>query len=343
MPLPATLALQERCAAGQVPWETRNLYLEVIAREGSPADVPLLMGLFRSYPDGRDAVVKTISALGDETTARELSDLCIVDGKLKPEMPSEALQALGYLGYQSARDVLWRYAISNDYYPSRAACIGLLHLDLSGMEKDIEQAIQAYCDQRLFPEFLPLLAHRTGNARLLSKLYRWGEYSASTDCNGGLILGIALFGQAGLPYFKRLLWSEAWEAYASATGSGYWLEEGRRYLGLRLIDLYREFQKRQGRDPAKSQRYHDLMVLKNFLWHTCRRTKGEIRRIPPDTESYLQLYETLFVGEKQQSMLQAVDDLRRLYDEPPHQDYGLRELETLLRHLAAEELRQAQH
>lgn len=345
MPLPATLALRGRYNAGPVPWRIRNLYLEIIASAGSPDDLPLLMDLFRAHPDGRDELVKTISQLGDEATAQELYKLCVEDDKLKPEMPAEVLQALGYLSSQPARDLLWRYAVSSDYYPSRAACIGLVHLDLTGLEEKIEQAIQAHYGQALFPEFLPLLAYRAGNMHLLPTLYQWGERAASTDCNGGLILGIALFGQAGLPYFKRLMWSEAWEAYASATGSGYWLEQGRRFLGLQLVDLYHEFQKRRKQDLSRSQRYHDLMVLKNFLQHTCQRAKSDIRFIPADSESYLRIYETFFVGAGTaalEAVMQAADELRQLYDKPPHENFGFYELERMLERLALEEVRQAQ-
>ncbi len=345
MPLPATLALLDRYNAGPVPWEIRNLYLDVIASKGASDDLSLLMDLFRTHPDGRAGLVKTISQLGDATTAQELYALCVADGKLKPEMPVEVLHALGYLSYQPACPLLWSYAGSDDYYTCRHACAGLLHLDLAGLEGKIEQAIRAHYGQNLFPEFLPLLAYRTGKVRLLPRLYHWGEHAASPDCNGGLILGTALFGQAGLPYFKRLMWSEAWEAYASATGSGYWLEQGRRFLGLQLVDLYHEFQKRRKQDLPKSQRYHDLMVLKNFLQHTCQRAKSDLRFIPAESESYLQIYETFFVGTDPaglETLTQAVDELRRLYDEPSHQNYGFDELESMLRHLALEEVRQAQ-
>jgi hypothetical protein len=50
----------------------------------------------------------------------------------------------------------------------------------------------------------------------VDKLVAWGEGPASADCNGGLILGLALLG--GRAEFIMALWNPRWEAYGPGTG-----------------------------------------------------------------------------------------------------------------------------
>jgi hypothetical protein len=61
---------------------------------------------------------------------------------------------------------------------------------------------------------------KTGDPAWLGRLVEWGEGAASTDCNGGLILGIALPGDdSARAAFSLLLWNPRWEAYGGGTGS----------------------------------------------------------------------------------------------------------------------------
>jgi hypothetical protein len=349
MPLPATLALRDLYAARPVHWRVSDAYLRVIAEEGSLEDIPILLQLFRDYQDVRGNIVHTIKWLGNETTVQTLLTsclpLCTAERRKDENAISAVMEALGYLGYQPARELLWRHVFSGYYYISTAACLGLLHLDLSGMEDEIERAIRACSGKNLFPEFLPMLASRTGNTSMLPELYEWGEQAASSDCNGGLILGIALFGQPGLPYFKRLMWSQKWEVWGGGTGSDRWLDQGRRFLGLRLVDLYHEFQERRKQDLPLEQRYHDVMVLRACLDHTSEREQGSIRFIPPDTESYLSIYEAYFCGagsEEGQTFREAAEEVGKPFNYYPDARAGLTGLELLLYQKAVEELRQAQ-
>jgi hypothetical protein len=115
----------------------------------------------------------------------------------------------------------------------------LLCLPCAGLERDIEAAIRGCVGRNLFPEFLPVLAHKTGNPELLRVIYDHGATDASTDCNGGIVYGIALFGEAGRPHFDQLLFDQHWETWACGTGTVWWAYHGFRHLGGRLSDLAR--------------------------------------------------------------------------------------------------------
>jgi hypothetical protein len=148
------------------------------------------------------------------------------------------LHALGFLGFVEARDALWTCARNDpDYYAHRAASLGLLNLPCEGLEHEIEAAIRGCEGKNLFPEFLPLLAHKVNNPELLRTIFDVGRTTASTDCNGGIVYGVTLFGEAGRPYFDQLLFDPYWEASGSGTGTRWWAYHGFRHLGGSLARL----------------------------------------------------------------------------------------------------------
>jgi hypothetical protein len=141
------------------------------------------------------------------------------------------------MGHAEVRDVLWAAARDGDYHQQKEAALGLLSLPCVGLEKEIEAAIRECVGRNIFPEFMPVLAHKTGNPKLLQVIFDLGRTTASTDCNGGIVYGIALFDEVGFPYFDQLLFDPQWEVYACGTGTVWWAYHGFRHLGGRLAEI----------------------------------------------------------------------------------------------------------
>ncbi len=175
-----------------------------IREHGGIDDALALLPVFLAAPARRAWLLPAISDLGDARLALSLLEACVVDGRLRDDLPSELLYVLGRFGLAEA--MLWHYAQSSDYYLVRDACLGLLHLPCKSLP--IADAIAAHEGKPLFPEFLHCLAVKTGDRSWIARLLAWGAY-ASTDCNGGLALGIAMFGDRAA--FHALLWNPDWE------------------------------------------------------------------------------------------------------------------------------------
>lgn len=107
--------------------------------------------------------------------------------------------------------------------------------------------------KHLFNEFVPALSFKTKREELIEELYQWGSETASVDCNAGILLGIALYGEKTRRLFKKILWDRCWEAFSSSTGTGYWAFVGMQHLQISFAELYKEIkeasqQSRTGRE-----------------------------------------------------------------------------------------------
>jgi hypothetical protein len=179
-----------------------------------------------------DLLVRPIMAHGTRDDGARLFDACVRRGALREGVTPTVLHALGYLRYEPARDLLVRHALGVDHAANTAAVLGLWHLPLGEARQAIHAGILACRGKNLFPELLPALAVRTGDPSLVETLYEMGCGEASTDCNGGLVLGIALHGPTGRARFEQLLDDPRWEADAAATGT-----RGYTWLGMRAQRL----------------------------------------------------------------------------------------------------------
>lgn len=211
----------------------------VIARHGTPEDAHALLDLFLDAPTEyrRAVVLEAVMHVGDHAAARRLATDCLAGGRLKDEVQPEVLYALGFLGFAEVRQVLWDHSRAADYYVQKAAALGLLNLPCDGLEPEIEGAIRGCVGKSLFEEFLPALAAKTGNPELLDTIFDLGRTTASTDCNAGIVYGIALYGEAGRSRFEQLLFDPYWEAYGGGTGTQRWAYHGLRHLGGTLARL----------------------------------------------------------------------------------------------------------
>lgn len=252
---------------GHADWVLANARVAIVARRGGPEDADALLDLFLEAPTEyrRASVLDAVMRVGTRDTARRLAAGCLTGGRLRAGVQAEVLHALGFLGYTDVRDVLWNHATGGtDYYEQKSAALGLLNLSCDGLEREIEASIRACAGKNLFPEFLPVLAHKIGNPELLPLLFDMGQTTASTDCNGGLVYGIALFGDAGRPYFDRLLFDPHWETYGAGTGTGGWAYHGFRHLGGSVAEMARQLRAWHPTVPYKSWEYR-LRVWLGFV------------------------------------------------------------------------------
>lgn len=296
--LPLTHRLLDSRTATSRRW--RSAAAAAVLRHGSRDDAEALLPLFLETPETHADLLPVFAQHGDITTAERLMKATLVNGVRREDVPSEVLQVLGYLGHEAAEQILWHHVVreDGDYYESMDAALGLLHLPCDGLQDQIDAALDLHFGANVFPEFLPALAVKTGTTAWLDRLVAWGETGASTDCNGGLILGIALHGEAGRAEFRRLVWNPWWEAGASATGSSRWTYAGARALGIGMAELYGELTAHlasdSGSDSDEETTVHCFSTFVALLDHWVRRPWLGLRMAPDPEETADELATLLF-------------------------------------------------
>lgn len=325
--LPATkllLALYYRDNNHIQKRELKNAYIRAIIRHGSMEDVKALLPVFLEVPQQCEELIQLLMSHGDILTAQALVENCFQGEQLRDRVPEGVLHCLGYLGYTPAQQILFEYVKSGDYYLSQAACMGLLHLPCEGLEREIEAQIKQCYGQSLFPEFIPALAIKTKNDFLLEEIFHLGQTTASTDCNGGIILGVALYGKKGFDLFKKIIWSPNWEAFCGATGSRFYLYIGMQYLGISLLDIYLELKKRQ------KQQEHGLYVIEALLKLRIIRPPMALRFVSEVDESYSQIYTALFTWSEPNHEDNLIGLAKNIFGDSDRIVSGLYEIERQL-------------
>ncbi|MFE4698600.1 hypothetical protein ACFRIC_16175 [Streptomyces sp. NPDC056738] len=299
---PATQAILDRCADGDAPeaarqWE--SLAAEAVLRHGGPTDAEALLPLFLSAPAAHEALIPVLARHGDRPLAVRLLEATVEGGRLREDVPSGVLHAVGRLGYTPATPLLWEH-VDSSYDVSKDACLGLLHLPCEELRGPIAEALEKHEGSALFPEFLPVLAPKTEDPAWLERLVAWGEDAASVDCNGGLILGVSLYGDPARAAFTRLLWDTRWEACGTGTGSALWTYAGTRVLGLGLPELYADLQARLQASADRNGQWEALRSLITLARLRCADVWTGVRAAEVQPESCDALYSALFTS--------AVDD-----------------------------------
>ncbi|MFF0203390.1 hypothetical protein [Streptomyces sp. NPDC005017] len=293
---PAAQAILDRCARDDAPgvsWQWESMAAEAVLRHGGPADAEALLPLFLSAPVAHDALVPVLARHGDRRLAARLLEATVEGGRLRDDVPSVVLQAVGRLGYAPAVPLLWEH-VDGSHYVSRDACLGLLHLPCEELRSEIGEALEKYEGAALFPEFLPVLAPKTEDPAWLDRLVAWGEDHASVDCNGGLILGISLHGDRGRAAFTRLLWKDRWEACGTSTGSALWTYAGTRVLGIGLPQLYADLRARLRADADPDVQWDALQSFITLLRLRCADVWTGVAAAEAHAENLDALYSVLF-------------------------------------------------
>ncbi|MET7988358.1 hypothetical protein [Streptomyces sp. NPDC005281] len=272
-------------------WE--SMAAEAVLRHGGSADAEALLPLFLSAPAGHAALVPVLARHGDRRLAARLLEATVDGGRLRDGVPSSVLHAVGRLGYTPATPLLWEH-LDSSWDESKDACLGLLHLPCEDLRDAIAEALEKHDGSALFPEFLPVLAPKTKDPAWLDRLVAWGENHASVDCNGGLILGISLYGDHARAAFTRLLWDARWDSCDTGTGSALWTYAGTRVLGLGLPRLYAELRARLRTCADPDDQWDDLRSFITLLRLRCLNVWTGVEAAEAQPESYDTLYSVLF-------------------------------------------------
>lgn len=217
-----------------VPFALQSLAARAVIDAGGPDDLAALLDRMLAAPT--DPIGRALMARGDRDTGDRLLRAFVRDDRLIDRAPEVVLHALGYLGVVEAEPALWHAARTGDHAAHRSACFGLVHLPCAGREPAIADAIRDCHGRALFHEFTPMLAVKVGDPGLLAPFVAPGA-PTSTDCLGGVLLGLALLGARAR--FEAVLFDPHWEATDTGTGNLGCTWPAVRVLGLSLIDLIR--------------------------------------------------------------------------------------------------------
>ncbi|MFB7918370.1 hypothetical protein [Streptomyces sp. NPDC056061] len=335
----ATRKLLDRYAGdpAAVTWRWESTVVDVVLRYGSRSDAEALLPVFLDDPEARARLVPVFARHGDIGMAERLLEASVEAGRLRDGVPTGVLRAVGHLGCESAERLLWEH-VEGSYPESVDACLGLLHLSCRGLRTEIAKTLERYAGSHLFPEFLPVLATKTGDPSWLERLVEWGEGAASTDCNGGLILGIALHGDTARTEFTRLLWNPRWEAFGGGTGSDYWAYAGARVLGLGMAELYAELVARLRSGADADTKRHCVETFTALLGHWADRGWLGLRMAAEPDESSEALCHLLFAWSSPHEDDSLIGLAGRVLDRDDRLVDTLHHLETTLWNAAGHEL-----
>lgn len=228
------LAATPLLLADDTPHLLRSVAARAVMSGGGAEDLEAVLERMLVAPS--DALCRPLMALGTRETGERLLRAFVVGDALRADAPDELLHALGYLVVVEAEPALWTAAREQEHSRHRSACLGLVDLPCEGREAAIADEIRGCHGHNLFGEFWPALAGKVGDPELVAPLFA-ADANTSTDCFGGVLLGLALLDQREV--FERVLFDPTWEATDSATGNLRSCGLAVRILGLSICGLHR--------------------------------------------------------------------------------------------------------
>ncbi len=224
-----------------------------ILKCGDKSDADAILSYYLANPFESDYsyLLPVFKRFGDNHFAESIYN--VYQENLKDN--SEILELLGDLKYEPIKPILAEFVFKNpesDYYLSRYSVLGLLNFNCDEYKNQIETAIEKCYGKNLFPEFVPALVCKLKNKKtVLEKLYILGNEFASTDCNGGIILGFSLCGEEGREYFKQTIFNPNWETGYSGTGTTVCSYMGLKNLGITFRELYEDIKQITDKEKLK--------------------------------------------------------------------------------------------
>lgn len=295
-------------------------YVNAIERLGTQEDLHMLLDMFLKKPNYLlSSFLHPIKLKGNIEMANALVARCFSDDLLlKEDVPEEVLDCIHWLEHPQAQEILWRHFHHDkaDHYMHRSACLGLLHFDLSAHQETIIQAIEQCIGKNFFSEFVPALVCKVIDVakrdELIEQLYESGKTVTSTDCNGGIVLGLALSPGRGEELFRKLFWDEHWEIQGGGTGTDTFAYTGLQYLQITIQDLCRQIQTNVDNGQNYLQTIHQLRVLKSMLSKRIFSPHSFLKFSPSFTDSLLDVYTSIFswsTPHKDDSLARLASDL----------------------------------
>ncbi|MBA4494344.1 hypothetical protein ACFO25_05330 [Paenactinomyces guangxiensis] len=294
--LQVTRDLIQLVHSGEKKFHKIDFSLSFIGNYGEVEDAEALLDLYLEKPDGMYGIelLEVIQQIGNLHTAQRLFKHAVEGKRVRRGYYGNIFNCLAYLGYKPVESILYHLLEQEDELDVDQ-CLALLHFPCTGYEKRIRRKILQYKDKNLFPEFLPILACRVPDPDLPDILYEWGTKWASPDCNGGLILGLSLYGEQERERFKKILWDRRWEAHGRSTGSIYWTILGMQYLGMTFDELYEDIRKAQETGCNPEDLDYRVWVLEELLeFRITTATPPPLRFVQPFLETYEDLYDMFF-------------------------------------------------
>ncbi|MBO2532005.1 MAG: hypothetical protein CW342_03820 [Thermoactinomycetaceae bacterium] len=330
--LKVTRDLMDLCRQRRPDGPRVEVYLSFIEDYGGEEDAEALLDLYLMYPDAF-RLLSTLRKIGGEESAERLFARCVENHRVKEGFVGDVFTTLAHMGYQPVEEVLY-HRLRHEQCLDRDECVALLHFSCAGHEAVIREKILKYKNQHLFPEFHPLLASKIPDPDLPDLIYHWGTHRASTDCNGGLVLGLALYGGSERDRFKQILWDPRWEANGVSTGTIHWTFTGMQYLGITFRELFQEIKASAEEGTDEEEMGYRLFVLGDLLEHRIHASAELPLRFVCMRESCKQIYddlenfiEWLICNEKEgySDFYRAKDLLRMKLEQELRKEFVLRE------------------
>ena len=281
----------------------RKYLIKIINENGNIDDA---RALFNNFKKTRNTeLLSPIMFHGDEELSEDLFKLSIKNKRLVEGFPEVVFDTLSYLGNPKLEEVLIYYLekmFEDEELPEQtgwdfhvSVCFSLLNYSCNGYEELITKQIEKCLPEGLFPELIPCLAIKAKKPELFEVLYKKGSSNAASDYNGGLILGLALFGEEKREIFKSIIWDESWEAGFGSAGTSWYTYLGMNYLKITIKELFEEVINDYDNSSEKSVIEHKIWVIREILRLKINEPyKFNIKIINKLNESYISIYNSLF-------------------------------------------------
>ncbi|MCB0736863.1 MAG: hypothetical protein KDC92_05060 [Bacteroidetes bacterium] len=271
--------------------ELISVHVKVVCKLGSAIDANAILNWMQEQSNLKyvSHLLPVLTKHGTTKHALELYHLSVVNGEMKPDAPEELMAYWGKVGLQSAVSLLAATAFNkqSDHYQIKCSVLGLVHLNTHDYEPKIEAALEACYGRALFAEYHPALVAKLPNrVSHFKRMFELGEEIASTDCNGGLLLGFALSGAEGKPWLKRALYSQAWDSFDYGTGTVYASYKAIKFAQIPLLELYHDLA------MVDAQNSQQLAYQLGLLLAMLSLRLQDVDHEP--LESVLELYQGLF-------------------------------------------------
>lgn len=277
----------------------RKYLIDIINESGNLEDAKVLFHYFKETRDPE--LLDPIMFHGDSELSEDLFNLSIKNNRLIEGFSENIFNTLSYLGNPKLEEVLIYYLgelfdneeLEWNFHVS--VCDSLLNYSCTGYEALILKQIEKCLPKYLFPELIPCLAIKTKKPELFDIIYKKGCTNVSSDCNGGLILGLALFGEEKREVFKSIIWDEYWDSSNISTGSRWYTFLGMNYLKITIQELFEEILNDIKKKRNKKIISHKIWVIHSLLEVKIYEPyKFNIRMIEKLNESFISIYNSLF-------------------------------------------------
>jgi hypothetical protein len=214
--------------------------LDLICRFGSLADAEALFSLFIKYK--QTDLLQPMMLLGNDDLAQQLFKQAVAKDQLNKTYPPDTLLALSYLRHRDTEAILVNYfkqAFALEWDLHKAICLGLLNYTCENYTSEILKVVEQCLNISLFPDFIPLLAIKIDHTEVIPQLIDHARNTASPACNRGILLTMALSGQAYREAFKSAIRFPGWSAPFYQHHEQL-ITLGMHYLNISLIEIYED-------------------------------------------------------------------------------------------------------